>query len=81
MLLEAQSLLERSLDRLDYQKINDNFVYFNTFINFLGNRWIVALFTATAHKQPPLDLAELEDVEIEYPNKYPVSFAIAAYVV
>jgi len=36
-----------------------------------GNRWIVALFTATPHKQPPLDLTELEDVEIEYPNKYP----------
>lgn len=38
----------------------------------LGNRWIVALYTATAHKQPPLDLSELQDVEIEYPNKYPV---------
>jgi len=38
---------------------------------FTGNRWIVALYTATAHKQPPLDLSELQDVEIEYPNKYP----------
>ena len=39
----------------------------------LGNRWIVTLYTATAHKQPPLDLSELEDVKIEFPNKYPVS--------
>jgi hypothetical protein len=38
---------------------------------FTGNRWIVALFTATAHKQPPLDLSELQDIVIEYPNKYP----------
>jgi len=29
------------------------------------------LFTATAHKQPPLDLSELENVHIDYPNKYP----------
>lgn len=27
-----------------------------------GNRWIVSLWTATPHKQPPLDLTELEDV-------------------
>lgn len=39
-----------------------------------GNRWIVALYTATAHKQPPLDLSELQDVKIDFPNKYPVSF-------
>ncbi|KAG5679212.1 hypothetical protein PVAND_008797 [Polypedilum vanderplanki] len=38
---------------------------------YTGNRWIVSLWTATAHKQPPLDLTELEDIEIEYPNSYP----------
>lgn len=38
---------------------------------FTGNRWIVAFWTATAHKQPPLDLTELQDIEIEYPNNYP----------
>lgn len=38
-----------------------------------GNRWLVSLWTATPHKQPPLDLTELEDIEIEYPNSYPVS--------
>lgn len=41
---------------------------------FTGNRWIVSFWTATAHKQPPLDLTELQDIEIEYPNTYPVSF-------
>lgn len=46
-------------------------VYWND--RFTGNRWIVALFTATAHKQPPLDLSELENVHIDYPNKYSVS--------
>lgn len=27
-----------------------------------GNRWITTIWTATPHKQPPLDLTELEDV-------------------
>lgn len=40
---------------------------------FTGNRWLVSFWTATAHKQPPLDLSELQDIEIEYPNTYPVS--------
>lgn len=39
---------------------------------FTGNRWLVSFWTATAHKQPPLDLTELQDIEIEYPNTYPV---------
>jgi len=38
---------------------------------FTGNRWIVSFWTATPHKQPPLDLSELQDIEIEYPNSYP----------
>ncbi|CRK95863.1 CLUMA_CG009310, isoform A [Clunio marinus] len=38
---------------------------------FTGNRWIVSLWTATAHKQPPLDLSELENVKIDYPKAYP----------
>lgn len=29
-----------------------------------GNRWLVSIWTATPHKQPPLDLTELEDVRI-----------------
>lgn len=41
-----------------------------------GNRWIVSLWTATPHKQPPLDLTELENVgpfhpisaDVEHPN-------------
>ncbi|XP_013113181.1 uncharacterized protein LOC106091256 [Stomoxys calcitrans] len=27
-----------------------------------GNRWLVSIWTATPHKQPPLDLTELKDV-------------------
>lgn len=38
-----------------------------------GNRWLVTIFTSTAHKQPPLDLTELESVKIDYPKSYPVS--------
>ena len=51
--------------------------YFNLFV---GNRWIVALWTATAHKQPPIDLSELQDIEIEYPNTYPVSVVVKKFV-
>lgn len=29
---------------------------------FIGNRWIVSLWTATPHQNPPLDLTELEGV-------------------
>lgn len=32
-----------------------------------GNRWVNSLWTATAHKQPPLDLTELEDVKTFVP--------------
>jgi hypothetical protein len=38
-----------------------------------GNRWLVTIFTSTAHKQPPLDLSELENVKIDYPKHFPVS--------
>ncbi len=31
---------------------------------FSGNRWLVTLWTSTAHKQPPLDLTELQDITI-----------------
>lgn len=34
----------------------------------IGNRWIVSLWTATPHKNPPLDLTELEDVGSFYPK-------------
>lgn len=27
---------------------------------FTGNRWIVSIWSATPHKQPPLDFTELE---------------------
>jgi len=27
-----------------------------------GNRWLVSIWSATPHKQPPLDLTELQDV-------------------
>lgn len=27
-----------------------------------GNRWLVSIWSATPHRQPPLDLTELEDV-------------------
>lgn len=33
-----------------------------------GNRWIVSLWTATPHKNPPLDLTELEEVGPFYPK-------------
>lgn len=33
-----------------------------------GNRWIVSLWTATPHNQPPLDLTELEEVGSFYPK-------------
>lgn len=31
---------------------------------FPGNRWLVSLWTATPHKQPPLDYTELQDIQI-----------------
>lgn len=34
--------------------------FFNNNILLLGNRWIIPLWTTTPHKQPPLDLKELE---------------------
>lgn len=32
--------------------------------NFIGNRWITSLWTATPHQQPPLDYTELEVISI-----------------
>lgn len=49
-------------------------VYLHNILKCAGNRWIVSLWTATPHKLPPLDLTELEDIEIEYPNTYPVNY-------
>lgn len=36
--------------------------------HLIGNRWIVSLWTATPHQNPPLDLTELEDVSSFYPK-------------
>uniref|UniRef100_U5ELL6 Putative conserved plasma membrane protein n=1 Tax=Corethrella appendiculata TaxID=1370023 RepID=U5ELL6_9DIPT len=46
-----------------------------------GNRWLVSIWSATPHKQPPLDFTELKDVksfypanpEIEHPAEYSVT--------
>lgn len=45
-----------------------------------GNRWLVSLWTATPHKQPPIDLTELKDAghfytprlqdDVEYISEY-----------
>lgn len=32
----------------------------NISLHFTGNRWIVSIWSATPHKQPPLDFTELE---------------------
>lgn len=44
--------------------IFDRFLHFQKCISTwnTGNRWMVTLWTATPHKQPPLDLTELENV-------------------
>lgn len=35
------------------------------FLKFcLGNRWIVSLWTATPHRQPPLDYTELQTISV-----------------
>ncbi|XP_055686961.1 uncharacterized protein LOC129792176 [Lutzomyia longipalpis] len=34
-----------------------------------GNRWLISIWSATPHKQPPLDLTELKDVEAYFPNR------------
>ena len=38
-----------------------------------GNRWIVSIWSATPHQQPPLDLTELEDVSVFQPINVSVS--------
>lgn len=38
-----------------------------------GNRFLVSLYTVSPHKNPPLDLSELQNVTIDYPSAYPVS--------
>ncbi|XP_041987580.1 uncharacterized protein LOC121739279 [Aricia agestis] len=37
-----------------------------------GNRWLVSVWTATPHKQPPLDLTELESqvTHVQYVHPY-----------
>lgn len=31
---------------------------------FLGNRWIISLWTSTPHNQPSLDYTELQDIQV-----------------
>lgn len=40
---------------------------------FAGNRWIVSIWSATPHKQPPLDFTELEAnyQPVHYVHPYP----------
>lgn len=42
-------------------------------MSFPGNRWIVSIWSATPHKQPPLDLTELEAnyQPVHYAHPYP----------
>ncbi|XP_055370783.1 uncharacterized protein LOC129605198 [Condylostylus longicornis] len=35
-----------------------------------GNRWIISIYTSTPHKQPPLDLTELDYQEKNPPSNY-----------
>lgn len=42
--------------------------YKYVYLCMTGNRWIVSLWTATPHQNPPLDLTELEDVGSFYPK-------------
>ncbi|XP_055321619.1 uncharacterized protein LOC129577870 [Sitodiplosis mosellana] len=44
-----------------------------------GNRWIVSLWTATPHQNPPLDLTELEDVSSFYPKSADVEHPEVSY--
>lgn len=48
-----------------------------------GNRWLVSIWSATPHKQPPLDLTELEDVQSFAPPpaniEYDRQFEAVAY--
>lgn len=39
---------------------------------FTGNRWIVSIWSATPHKQPPLDFTELESnySQVHYVHPY-----------
>lgn len=40
-------------------------------LNYLGNRWILPIWTKTPHLQPPLDLTELNDEYIPPPVTEP----------
>lgn len=31
---------------------------------FIGNRWLVSLWTTTPHNQPALDYTELQDIQV-----------------
>jgi len=44
-----------------------------------GNRWIVSLWTATPHKNPPLDLTELEDVGSFHPKSADIEHPEVTY--
>ena len=43
-----------------YSKRSLNFIHINVLSDCAGNRWIVSIWSATPHKQPPLDFTELE---------------------
>lgn len=36
----------------------------------IGNRWLVSIWTATPHAQPPLDVTELEEIKYVSKNNY-----------
>ncbi|XP_045510085.1 uncharacterized protein LOC123705382 [Colias croceus] len=42
-----------------------------------GNRWIVSIWSATPHKQPPLDIVELDTISIKADlNTYPQAYEV-----
>lgn len=41
---------------------------------YTGNRWICSLWTGTPHRQPPLDLVELEGVKSFHPQNVMYNF-------
>lgn len=45
-----------------------------------GNRFLVSLWTSTAHKQPPLDLHELEGVKSFHPRTVKIFFKLFSIV-
>nr|XP_029722572.1 uncharacterized protein LOC109420285 [Aedes albopictus]XP_029722573.1 uncharacterized protein LOC109420285 [Aedes albopictus] len=42
-----------------------------------GNRWLVSIWSATPHKQPPLDLTELKDVRSFQPVNVSTYLAVS----